>query len=259
MFFQNHQRASVSYFLYKGVLQPGQSFTIGDDEAGHILKSRRIQIGEVIHIQDQKMLRYEVRVEKLDNRSLTVLPLKRLKTPSESQIRIHLYQALVKEKALDTIIQKCTELGVCSICFFQSRYSQRMPAKSGLERKKQRWLRIAVEACKQSGRVIPPIISLVSDLSKFHQVSVKSSIETIPSFYLESSGESVSMDSMHIEGREINLIIGPEGGWGPGDMQDPTLQGVHLGPRILRSETAAIAAVTILQFQYGDLRKAPLC
>ncbi|NQU63518.1 MAG: 16S rRNA (uracil(1498)-N(3))-methyltransferase [SAR324 cluster bacterium] len=258
LLFQNKQRAAVSYFLYSGVIQTGQDFTISGDEAGHILKSRRIQIGEAIHIQDQETLRYEVRVEKLANRSLTVFPLQKLKTPSESPLRIHLYQALVKEKALDTIIQKCTELGVCSICFFHSRYSQRIPAKAGLEKKKQRWLRIAVEACKQSGRVAPPAISFISDLSEFHQVSVESSIETIPSFCLESSGETVSINNILADKQELNLVVGPEGGWGPGDLKSQAFQSVHLGPRILRSETAAIAAIAILQSLSGDLGHAPI-
>ncbi|MBT3226116.1 MAG: 16S rRNA (uracil(1498)-N(3))-methyltransferase [Deltaproteobacteria bacterium] len=256
-FNQNEPRVAVSYFLFSDEIQTGQCIAIKGDEASHILNSRRIQIGEVIQIQDQKMLRYEARVEKMTHKSLTLLPFKNLKTPPESQLRIHLYQALVKEKALDAIIQKCTELGVCSICFFQSRYSQRLQPKTGLEKKRQRWLRIAVEACKQSGRVAPPNITFISDLSKFHQVSVESSIETIPSFCLESSGETVSMDSILTNDREINLIVGPEGGWGPGDLSEQNFRCVHLGPRILRSETASIAAVSILQFLYGDMKSAP--
>ncbi len=247
----------MSYFLFSGIIHVGYSFTIKSDEASHILKSRRIQVGEVIQIQDQNALRYEARVEDLTQKSLTLLPLKNLITPQESSLRIHLYQALVKEKALDIIIQKCTELGVSSICFFQSHYSQRLHKKTGLEKKRQRWYRIAIEACKQSGRAIPPDITFLSNLSKFHQVSVESSIETIPTFCLESSGESVPMDSIVINSNEINLIVGPEGGWEPEELLEKGFKGVHLGPRILRSETASIAAISILQFLYGDLKRAP--
>ena len=244
----------MSYFLFSGVIQISCSITIKGDEANHILKSRRIQVGEVIQIQDQKSLRYEARVENITHKSLTLLPLKNLIMPPESPLRIHLYQALLKEKALDTIIQKCTELGVYSICFFQSCYSQRLLAKTNLEKKRQRWCRIAVEACKQSGRAIPPDITFIVDLSKFHQVSVESSIETIPTFYLESSGETVSLDGIVQNGNEINLFVGPEGGWAPEELSGLGFKSVHLGPRILRSETASIAAVSILQFLGGDLK-----
>lgn len=249
----------MPYFLFSGVIQNGLCFVVKGDEASHILNARRIQIGEVIQIQDQNALRYEARVEQMTHKSLTLLPLNSLLTPWESPLHIHLYQALVKEKALDTIIQKCTELGVYSICFFQSRYSQRLHTKTGLEKKRQRWCRIAVEACKQSGRVTPPDIIFISDLSKFHQVSEESSIETIPTFCLESSGETFPMDSIDINGKEINLIVGPEGGWELGELPEKVFQRVHLGPRILRSETASLAAVSILQFLYGDLKNAPQC
>ncbi|MFH2131851.1 MAG: RsmE family RNA methyltransferase [bacterium] len=248
----------MSYFLCSNVIQIGRCFEISGEEAGHILQSRRIQIGEVIHVQDLNVMRFEARVEKLTNRSLTVLPLKQLETPPESPLRIHLYQALVKEKALDLIIQKCTELGVSRICFFQSQYSQRLPPKVDLEKKRQRWLRVAVEACKQSGRTIPPDIFFISELSKFHQVSGESSIETIPTLCLETSGDNIPLDRIVLDGSDIGLIVGPEGGWGAADLQGHGVQSVHLGPRILRSETAAIAALTILQFLYGDLKQAPV-
>ena len=248
---------TVSYFLYSKVIQTEQLFTVKGDEAGHVLRSRRIQVGEVIQIQDLNVTRFEARVEKLDNRSLTLLPLKQLQTPPESPLTIHLYQALVKEKGLDLIVQKCTELGVSSICFFQSRYSQRLHAKNDSEKKLQRWHRIAIEACKQSGRAVPPGISFISDLSKFQQDSGESSIETIPALCLESSGETVPLESACSKTSTVNLIIGPEGGWSDTELDGLPFQKIQLGPRILRSDTAAISAVTVLQYLYGDLTSPP--
>ncbi len=248
----------MPYFLFSGVIQPGQSFDIGGDEAGHILRSRRIQIGEVVHIQDSKALRFEARVEKLANRFLTLRPLNQLRTPPESPLKIHLCQALVKEKALDTLIQKSTELGVTSICFFQSQYSQRLHAKTEIEKKTHRWKRIAVEACKQSGRAQPPYISFSFELDKFQQVSEKSSIETVPVLCLESSGDSIALNNALTTPQEVVVIIGPEGGWGADDLKGLPVQRVHLGTRILRSDTAAIAVISVLQYLYGDLGSSPV-
>lgn len=248
----------MPYFLFSGVIRPGQPFDIHSDEAGHILKSRRIQIGETIQIQDLETVRFEARVEKLGKRSLTLYPMRQLQMPPESPFKIHLCQALVKEKALDTIIQKGTELGVSSICVFQSRFSQRLHAKAEVGKKTQRWQRIAIEACKQSGRALPPDISFAFELDKFHQVSGKSSIETIPLLCLESSGNSIALNRANTDLSEVVLIVGPEGGWGEDEWDRFPIQRVHLGPRILRSETAAIAGITILQYQKGDLSGAPI-
>jgi len=244
----------VSYFLFTGVIQPGHPFQLEGEEASHILNSRRILPGELIQVQDQKELRYSVRVDSVGKQKLALNPLLEVQTPPASPLRIHLWQALVKEKAVDIIIQKSTELGVASICFFQSRYSQRLHAKSEISSRTQRWRKIAVEACKQCGRVRPPDISFKPDPIEFDQVSGESSIKTIPVLCLESLPDAVPLDATLKDVQDIALMVGPEGGWAPEDLKGLPFRKVSLGPRILRSETAAIAAVSILQFRYGDLR-----
>ncbi len=244
----------MSYFVFDGVIQLQQPFVIKGEEASHIARSRRIQTGGIIQIQDQSDLRYQARIEQIGKKSLRLLPLTSQTTPPEPLFRINLYQALVKEKALDYIIQKTTELGVASIYLFQNRYSQRLKPDDEQGRKQTRWKKIAREACKQSGRVKPPEITILPDLSKLEQVLESPSTKTMATICLTSSGDTIPLDQASIASDEINLLIGSEGGWNDDEMARIECERVHLGPRILRSDTAAVSAVGILQYVFGDMR-----
>ena len=111
----------MPYFYFDGIIQLQDPFVIKGEEASHILQSRRIKRGEIIQVQDQTYDRFQVQVENIHRNSLSLLPLRVQNTPPPSKFSIHLYQAIVKEKALDLIIQKTTEMGVSSIGFFHSR------------------------------------------------------------------------------------------------------------------------------------------
>jgi 16S rRNA (uracil1498-N3)-methyltransferase len=246
----------VSYFLFDGVLQLGVSIVLEGPEAVHLIGSRRIRVHEQFSLQDQQYQRYRVRVERIGRHDLSVVPLCQLPTPAEPAVRLLLFQALVKEKALDFIIQKATELGVADICLFPGYYSQPLKADTQSQRKLDRWRKIAIEACKQSGRVRPPSLHFLSGIHEFQQFSPESSTETRPMLCLTSAGSmsSVPLDEPEPGNSEIYLLVGPEGGWHPSDLEGVAVRPVHLGPRILRAETAALAAIAILQYRWGDLQ-----
>jgi len=248
---------TVSYFLYPGVLELGVCGIVKGEEADHLRDSRRIRPGEQIQLQDRHFKRYLVRIEKIDRRELVVRPLTLLSPPAAPSFRINLFQALVKEKALDFILQKTTELGVAEINLFQSVYSQRLKADAQLERRIARWEKIAVEACKQSDRVNPPAIRFQPSLFEFDQFSSKSSIETLPTLCFTSSELAIPLSQIQLQADAVNILVGPEAGWHPQDLQGFEVKPVHLGPRILRAETAAMTAVGMLQYLQGDLHLAP--
>ena len=244
----------MSYFIFEGTISPGKAFSISGREAKHITQSRRIKPGEVILIQDSQNIRFETKVMNIENGIIELLPLKRQKIDQFTPFDIHLFQALTKEKSLDFIIQKTTELGVSSISFFHSRYSQRLKSPDVINKKLVRWKKIAVEACKQSGRSTPPPISFIPNLQKSHQFLPGTSIKTLSAICLSSVGNTVPLDQIYPEGNGLNLLVGPEGGGEEADFANISCQPVHLGPRILRAETAAVTAVSILQYLYGDLQ-----
>ena len=244
----------MPYFVFEGTITPGKAFVITGNEANHIIQSRRIRPGEVILIQDQQNARFETEVSNIKNEKIELLPLRRQNIGQFTSFKIHLFQALVKEKSLDFIIQKTTELGVTSITFFHSRYSQRLKSKDLINRKLTRWNKIALEACKQSGRLTPPSVGFVPNLQKSDQFLPATSIKTFSTICLTSVGNTVSMNQIQGDGKGLNLLVGPEGGWEESDLDTIDCQIVHLGPRILRAETAAVSAVGILQYLFGDLQ-----
>jgi 16S rRNA (uracil1498-N3)-methyltransferase len=242
----------ASYFLTQSAIALNQSVLISGDEAKHILLSRRIKIEELIEIQDINNNRYIAKVTKIERRNLTVKPIKKITPPAESILRIKLFQALTKEKSLDQVIQKATELGVAEIHLFQSAYSQKLVNDNELNKKRSRWSRIAQEAQKQSGRLLAPSIDYYNNIESICKI-IKTSGLTV---CLDSKVKSGSFSDLSINTTAINLLIGPEGGWKKNELELINCKRIYLGQRIMRSETAAISSISILQFLFGDLNRS---
>lgn len=241
----------MSYFLYDGTITLQTSFCLKGPEALHLLQSRRIQIGEVIEIQDQKNVRYQTKVDAVSRRELTLTPITVVTTPRDSHLTINLYQALVKEKSLELVLQKSTELGVSTVTFFQSGFSQRL--KKDIEKQKDRWEKICIEACKQSGRAKPPKIEFRCSLSEIIE-QIKDRDKSGISVVLDTTDQkSPRIEDLNFSNSEVDLFIGPEGGWQDEELNRLEAIKINLGQRILRSETAAITAAALLQYLHGDL------
>lgn len=238
----------MSYFSFDGIIQLQSLFSLEGEEAQHLLKSRRIRLEESIEIQDIQNRRYHSTVKNIGRKSLDLLPFEEIPTPPESPIKIHLYQSLVKEKALDHILQKVTELGVNSIFLFQSQFSP-VTAKN-LSHRNSRWEKIVLEACKQSGRALPPKIELLGTLQQCLQQKERFHS---PTWCLHPSPSPVKGEAISTVPQEINILIGPEGGFSNEEIESFPFPSIQMGPRILRADTAAVTAIGVLQFLYGDL------
>ncbi|MCG8336816.1 MAG: 16S rRNA (uracil(1498)-N(3))-methyltransferase [Proteobacteria bacterium] len=241
----------MSYFIFEDVININQQFTLAGEEARHLLSSRRIQLGELIEIQDKDFRRFHASVESISKRDLELLPFKELETVPESPLKINLFQALIKEKNLELILQKTTELGISNINLFPSAFSQRL--KKDPQKQLQRWKKICVEACKQSGRTKPPELSYLESFDKLTDL-LASLPGDIPTLIFDTGNHITHLGDIKIPTGKINLLIGPEGGWQRGEIEIETMLPINLGSRILRAETAAISAVTLLQFLHGDLQ-----
>ncbi len=243
-------RLSVSYFIYDGEIKLNQVLHLKDREALHLVKSRRIRVGEEIELQDHRQQRYLVRIESLSNKELVATAFKKIKTPAESPLKINLFQALIKEKQMDFILQKATELGVATVNILHSAYSQRL--KKDREKQLSRWHKICLEACKQSGRVVPPSLCFYNALSDPELVRILNSADH-PVIQFEQKGSPGLIEYDPGNTGEISIMIGPEGGWKTDELSHIASISMSLGPRTLRAETAAIAAISILQFRFGDM------
>lgn len=169
-----------------------------------------------------------------------------LEPPVEPQTQLTLYQALIKPAHFEYVLQKGTELGVTRFVPFLADRSVAAAEKTA------RWQSIVVEAAEQSGRrVVPQIESLRS----FDDVITESTREGVPFMPWEGC-DRPKLGSVHRHSRQLALIVGPEGGFSEDEVQRARSRGaitVSLGRRILRSETAAIVAATLLFHLNGEL------
>lgn len=170
-----------------------------------------------------------------------------------SPCRITLYQAVLKGEKMELVVQKATELGVSVLAPLLTQHS--IPRWTPLQAREraERWQRIADAAAEQCERSIP---MRVEQPQPFAQ-----SLTALPPLTLllhERAGESLQALATRLpDAGEVGLYLGPEGGWEEEEVRRCLTAGavpIHLGRRILRAETASIAAITLTQFLWGDLR-----
>ena len=247
----------MSYFIFDGVLNLGKQYQLKGGESSHITKSRRLRPGDRFLVQDQQGQRFEAILKSFDRNSLLFTPQKPVAIPPASSLRIEILQALPKQKALDLILQKTTELGVVRLDVFCGRHSPKTFSASEKQHHLKRWQRIVSEASKQCGRQFAPEIHFHPDIS--------TALETLPEcpnswVLVPEEADAISWKEINNSGEDIikhhHVLIGPEGGLHQDEIKlslRSEMRPVYLGPRILRSETATISAVSILQFLWGDL------
>ena len=221
----------------------------------HLSKSLRIREGENICVGDEHRVRYRVRIDHLKSKSLQASILEKIEGPPTPSAPIVLVQAILKGDRMNWVIQKATELGVAEIIpLLTSRVIVRPPA--GRSRTtRERWQRIAVDAAQQSEQwAYPKVIQPMTLSDLFKHVSHATLGCALLERNAEQSLSSLSID--HTFKGTIALVVGPEGGWTEEEMQelfDQRFQGISLGKSILRSETAPLVALSILQHRLGNL------
>ncbi len=172
----------------------------------------------------------------------------------ESELNLTLLQGIAKADAMDLIVQKATELGVRTIAPVVTEYCVVKLQAQRIQRRLEHWQRIAYSACEQSGRHAPPLVGEPQALEH----SLEGLSKTGTRLVLDPMAETAFANGPRVGNgaAPVCLLIGPEGGLSERDLMladRAGFQRVKLGPRILRVETAAIAACTIAQANWGDL------
>lgn len=223
--------------------------TLSAGEAHHIASVLRLQPGTAVELIDGKGLVYQGRLETVGKGTVTVRILSRQQGQEDGARSLILLQALLKGKKMDVVVQKATELGVHTLQPLVTRYSE---GRGNPARQAERWQRIMVEACKQCRRAQPMRIEPLTDLAGI------SLPETGPRilFWEGESTEPLRPEFLAVPG-PVCLFLGPEGGLHQQEAEDAKVRGfkaVSLGRRILRAETATLAAVAIVQYLTGGLQ-----
>jgi len=231
----------------------GELVRFGDEDLRHIRSVLRLRVGDSLLATDGTGAEYHVRIAsgpcglqgRIESRS----------TPGrESPLRITLVQAIPKKELMDLVVQKAVELGVSEIRPVLTARTVVQLEGSRKKAKHERWERIVAAALAQSGRTRMPLLRGVQSWEEFLLEPVDSDMKLIL-----CEGKSRLLHEVLGSSKEpasAVLAVGPEGGWEAGEIASAAKGGfetVGLGPRTLRTETAGLAALSVLQFRYGDL------
>lgn len=229
--------------------------TLRGDDAHHISRSLRMAAGEHITVCDDRGRQYDCVLSGFCD-VVTAQIVSELDECSEAPVRIHLFQALVKGDKLDTVIQKAVECGAADITPFECRRCVvRLKPEAEDERTRRR-ARIALEAAKQCGRsIVPGVMRTVSfdDMLRYSAAHGGLLICYEDEQTLSLRRELCRMRAQGNEPTEICLAVGPEGGFERDEIARAIATGartVGLGPRILRTETAAAFALSCFAYEF---------
>ena len=228
-----------------------EQILIEGSDVNHIRNVLRMQNGEEVEISDGTGREYVCRIREMNERQITLdIEQKRISV-AELPSRITLLQGLPKGDKMELIVQKAVELGVSEIVPVEmKRTVVRLDAKKA-QKKKERWNSIAESAAKQSKRGIIPQVTNVMSFQEAVSYAAQSDVLLIPYECAENMEQTRQIISEIQPGDSVAVWIGPEGGFEEQEVERIVLQGgkpITLGHRILRTETAGLAIVSILMY-----------
>jgi 16S rRNA (uracil1498-N3)-methyltransferase len=217
------------------------------------LRFQRVRAGMLITVTDSEGNDFRGRILHLSEREASVLIFHRFPSPTESPVEITLLQALPEKERMELIIQKTTELGVSEIISFRSAKSISLEERESKQRKAHRWQDIAVRAVQQSRRGGVPSVRYMRSLEEVFRVCEGEGLKIV---LWEKGGENLKAVLKRHQSQKVYALVGPEGGFRVEEVSLAREHGfipIKLGQRILRTETAAITLIAILQYELGDL------
>ena len=242
------------FFLPKEKIQD-QRGTIVGAELAHLRRVLRLGPGDQLTVFDDTGWEHEAVIRAFSAARGDVDIVRSYRPERESSLQITLALGLTKGEKNDFVIEKATELGVQTIVPFTSSYTVPKLNDRKIETRTERWQRIALSAAKQSGRTLVP---KVLTLCEFRDLVKRPGTDTLKLLCWEREVQLTLKQVYDTEPnvRAILLVIGPEGGFSSAEAdnaQQAGFKSVQLGRRILRSETAALAALSVVQFLWGDM------
>jgi len=223
---------------------------LSEKESKHVARVLRMHPGDILTLFCGDNREYSAMITSATKRHVTVRIESVQPIDRESPCKIHLAQGIAKGDRMNFIIQKAVELGVASITPLLTQHGAVRHDFKQLAKKHMQWEAIAISACEQSGRNIVPCIHPPCSFDNY--------IETCSAqtkYMLDPAAEH-SWKKSSFKRDDIALLIGPEGGLEQREIKQAktaSFQGIKLGPRILRTETATLTALSVLQALEGDL------
>ena len=221
--------------------------TLGTDESRHLRSVLRLRAGDMVRVFDGVGREFEAEIGDIGKNFASLRIISEVRPQAgESPVALTLAAVMLKGEKFDLVVQKAVELGVSRLAPLTSARSDVRPLDAG--KRIERWRRIALEAAKQCGRAS---IMTVEEMSRFDAFIGSNDGDAI--LFSERGGGRLDLGK---PSATLTAIVGPEGGWDDAEIELARSAGcrvVTLGGRILRAETAAIAAAVIIQHRIGDI------
>ena len=222
------------------------------DRARYLGRVLRLRVGDEISVFDGTGPEWSAGIEGMTKSTATLRIGDSQEAGTESPLKIHLVQGISRGERMDYVVQKATELGVKRITPVLTEYGVVKLDDKRAAKRREHWEGVAASASEQSGRTRLPLIDAPLPLKTwFGAKPADTDVDLIL-----KPGAKNSLAAIETPQTKVCLLIGPEGGFSETEYEDAEIAGfagVSLGPRILRTETAAAAALAIMQASWGDL------
>lgn len=230
-------------------LQADTSLTLEEGPSAHLARVLRMGVGDALILFDGTGGEYRANIAALERRQVRVDIGPRRDIEVESQLRIHLGVAVSRSERMDWVVQKATELGVSELSpLYTERTALKLAGERG-ERKLRHWQQVAISACEQCGRNRLPTVHPIQTLDSW-----LAGTSAQRKFVLHPRAHSPL--ATDLAPHSVALLVGPEGGLSETEIEAAERAGyctLRLGPRVLRTETAPLAAIAVLQALWGDM------
>jgi 16S rRNA (uracil1498-N3)-methyltransferase len=222
-------------------LEPGPS--------QHLARALRMQVGDALVLFDGRGGEYPARIDSISKKGVVVVTAEHLDRELESPLAIHLGIAVSRGERMDWVVQKATELGVREVTPLLTERTEIRLSADRAAKKLRHWRQVTISACEQCGRNILPSIHELANLADWITA-------TDADCKLVLHHRSEGHELADATPRKVALLIGPEGGLSEAEIEsaeEAGYQSLALGPRVLRTETAPLASIAILQAKWGDM------
>lgn len=232
-------------------LTAGKQLQLPDGPAHHVARVLRMRAGQALILFNGQGGQYPATIESISGRQVQVAVGEHEAVERESPLKLTLVQAVSRGRHMDYTLQKAVELGVSRIVPVMSAHGQVRLDDKRLAGKLEHWQGVIVSACEQSGRNRLPPVETVQNLPDWLAGRV-----TDGCCLLLDPQAKQQLRDLPVPAGGVMVLSGPEGGFSPAECEAAVAAGCHavaLGPRVLRTETAAAAAITACQALWGDL------
>ena len=242
----------IPRLFHPGNLAVGDQVKLSADAFQHSVKALRMSNEQPVCLFNGDGNDYQAELLEVDKRSASARVVAVQNNDSESTVSVHLGQVISRGDRMDFALQKSVELGVAEITpLFSDRCGVKLTGER-LEKKQQQWQKVVISACEQCGRSRVPVVHAAQTLANFVQQGTADLKLTLDPY--------APLPLRQLTGAEqpasVALLIGPEGGFTEAEV-DLAKRGqfkpIRIGPRILRTETAALTALSVIQYELGDL------